>query len=218
VVSHVARTVALLAQAANASGHAQAACSTADEHARVMRDTYTPIAEESGHDAPNAASRHVLDAQEALTEITNRLHDAVEALRTYAQRIAPGLAGALSPDSAYSPTGAELLDLARESAASKSRKAQWLDELARGGADISEAGHNTLDDVAAMRKEYTKMPDPPGPSSAIATQPRDPSTPAVTAAASEPSAGHVADIAVAIVTVALGARQFARRTARWLRS
>jgi hypothetical protein len=187
VVSHVARTVALLAQAADAGGRAQAACSTADEHARVMRDVHTPIAEESGHDAPNAASRHVLDAQEALTEISNRLHEAAEALRTYAQRIAPSLAGSLSPDSAYRPTGTELLDLARESAASKSRKAQWLDELARGGGDISEAGHSALDDVAAVRKEYTKMPDPPGPSSAVSTQPRDPSTPAVTAAASERS-------------------------------
>lgn len=217
-MSHVAHAVALLAQAVDAGSQAQAACSTADEHARAMRDTYGPIAADSGHDPPQAAHRDVLDAQEALTEITNRLHGAAEALRAYADRIAPGLAGSLSPDSVYRPTGAELLELTGESAASKSRKAQWLDELVRGGGDISEAGHKALDDVAAMRKEYTRMPDPPGPSSAIATQPRDPSTPAVTTAASEPSVGHLADLAVVIVTVTLGARQFARRMGRWLRS
>lgn len=216
-MSHVARAVTLLAQAVEASGSAQAACSTADEHARVMRDAYIPIAEDSGHDAPNAASRHVLDAQEALTEITNRLHDAAEALRTYAQRIAPGLAGSLQLDSMYRPTGAELLELEPPSEKG-GRRARLGRKMSALQGDVADAGKSVGKQLSAAEQGFRSLPDPPASTQAAARQPTGDPIPEARPAPTTTGWDGVFSVTLAAATVVVAAKEARKGLQRMWRS
>jgi hypothetical protein len=217
-VSEVGRAVALLAEAVQAGGRAQRGCSTADEHARTMLQLYTEAAEDSGHDAPQSAVRQVSDAQECLLDAANRIHQGAEALHEYVREIAPGLAGAVPTGSEYRPSGTDLVDLAQASAAAKTPRARWLQQLAGGRDDLSDAVQGNADDVEGATRSFHRLPDPPGPGVAESREPRDPSIPVVGQAASEPSAGHAADTALTVATVLLGWKPFWRRWRRWWRS
>jgi hypothetical protein len=216
VVSHVARAVALLAQAVDAGGHAQAACATADEHARVMRDTYTSIAEDSGHDAPNAATRHILDAQEALTEVTNRLHDAAEALRTYSERIAPDLAGTLRHDSVHRPTGAELVEMGTQDPG-RSRRLQFARSATRRRDDVSDATQRLVDNNVEAYRSFQRLPDPPSAVRTEARQPTEMPIPMWQSVHHHTSYGGLGDAAWTVGVLAFGAKEFGRRVRQGLK-
>lgn len=217
-MSHVGRAVGLLAQAVEAGDRGQHGCSTADEHARTMLRLYTDAAEGSGHDAPQSARRLVSDAQECLLEAANRIHQGAEALHEYVRAIAPDLAGAVTSGSEYRPSGAELVELAQASAAAKTPRTRWLQQLAGGRDDLSDAVQGNANHVEGASRSFHRLPDPPGPGVTESRQPRDPSIPTVGQSAPELSAGHAADATLTAATLVLGWKPFWRRVRRWLRS
>ena len=217
-MSDVGRAVSVLATAVKAGGRGQRGCAAADEHARAMLRLYTEAAEGSGHDAPQSAVRQVSDAQERLLEAANRIHQGAAALHAYVQDIAPDLAGGVATQSEHRPTGAELVDLAQASGASKTPRARWLQQLTGDRGDLSDAVQGNTDDVEAATRSFHRLPDPPGPGVAETREPRDPSIPVVGRPDAEPSAGQAADTALTIATLVLGWRPFLRRARNWWRS
>lgn len=218
-MSHVARAVALLAQAVDAGSQAQAACSAADQHARVMRDTYTSIAEESGNEAPSVATRHVLDAQEALLDVSNRLHGAAEVVRTYVQQIAPGLVGGLRSDSVYRPSGTELVELGPPRTRRGRRSTEFTRFITSNQGDISDAGKSIGRQMDALAGGFKQLPPPPSSTQAVARQPvQDPVPVARSLPPAGVSGGGVFDFSLAFISVAVAARQAARRLGQMMRS
>lgn len=212
-MSSIGLAVALLARAVDAGTQAQAACSTADDHARTMLDIYTQIADDSGQDAPNAAGRNVSDAQDTLQQITNNLHHAAEALGDYVRTIAPDLAGSIKRVSDYRPTGADLLELPGKRTSPIARMGRvTVNRL----DDVTDAARESAETVGALKK-YSTLPKGPGPSQEITRQPT-PDTPTVRAADTGVPAGTILEISVMSVAIVINLKRFGQRISRMIKA
>lgn len=212
-MSSVGLAVALLARAVDAGTQAQAACSTADDHARTMLDIYTQIADDSGQDAPNAAGRNVSDAQDTLLQITNSLHHAAEALGDYVRTIAPGLTGNIKPASERRPTGAELLEMP---GAKTSLRARVVRRGVQRFDDVSDTAKGAAE-VGSSVKEYLNLPKDPGPSHALTRQPPQ-DVPTARPTDTGVSTGNVVDAAMTGAALMVGWRHFWRRMGQMFRA
>jgi hypothetical protein len=214
-VSSVGLAVALLTRAVDAGTQAQAACSTADEHARTMLDVYTQIADDSGRDAPNAAGRDVSDAQDALLQVTNNLHHAAEALGDYVRQIAPALTGGFVTGSSYRPSGRALVETPSGTRLPRTRRAARV--LVGRMDDVSDAVQKNTDNIQGAVAGFRKLPDEPGASGAVTRQPT-PDAPTARAPDTNISAGGVLDSVVVVTAVVVAGKEFVRRMIRMFKA
>jgi hypothetical protein len=216
-MSSVGSAVTMLARAVDVGTSARAACSAADGHARTMLQVYTQIAEDSGQDAPNAARRDVFDAQNALLEASNRLHHAAQTLRDYVDAVAPSLAGSITTDSEYRPTGAELLQLNPAGRPGRGRGLRLARVMTENRDDLSESTTQYVDGAMGAREAFGRLPDPPSVTGAETRQPHAEPIPVMRPADTHVSYGGITDAGLTVAAIVLGWRQFRRRRLKWFR-